>query len=195
MEFLFKVSGLIDAVNARIGQGLKWLVLAAVLLSAGNAVARRVFAVGSTGLVELQWYFFAALFLLGGGYAFLRNVHVRVDFISSRLTARGRSWIDIIGILFFLSPFCLLLIQLSWPLFIKAVVSGEMSSNAGGLIRWPVFLLVPLGMVLLLVQSASELIKRIAFLRGLIPDPLSHIKAGKDTPVAKPADNPPQEDK
>jgi TRAP-type mannitol/chloroaromatic compound transport system permease small subunit len=195
MKFLFKVSVLIDTLNGRIGRSIKWLVLAAVVLSAGNAVARRVFAVGSTGLVELQWYLFAALFLLGGGYAFLRNVHVRVDFISTRLTARGRSWIDIIGILFFLTPFCLLLIQLSWPLFIKAVVSGEMSSNAGGLIRWPVFFLVPLGMFLLLLQSASELIKRIAFLRGLIPDPLGHSQAGKDTPVAKPAGNPPSEDK
>ena len=195
MKYLFKVSGLIDAVNGRIGQGLKWLVLAAVLLSAGNAVARRVFSVGSTGLVELQWYLFAALFLLGGGYAFLRNVHVRVDFISTRLTAQGRSWIDIIGILFFLAPFCLLLIQLSWPLFIKAVVSGEMSSNAGGLIRWPVFFLVPLGMVLLLLQSASELIKRIAFLRGLIPDPLGHSQPAKDSPVTELVNVEPAEDK
>lgn len=195
MKFLFKVSGLVDALNSRIGWGIKWLVLAAVLLSAGNAIARRVFSVGSTGLVELQWYLFAALFLLGGGYAFLRNVHVRVDFISTRLTARGRSWIDIIGIIFFLAPFCLLLIQLSWPLFIKAVVSGEMSSNAGGLIRWPVFFLVPLGMVLLLLQSASQLIKHIAFLRGLIPDPLGHKQAGKDSPVTELVNVEPQEGK
>ena len=195
MKFLFKVSGLIDALNSRIGQGIKWIVFVVALLSAGNAVARRVFSVGSTGLVELQWYLFALLFLIGGGYAFLRNVHVRVDFVSTRLTARARSWIDIIGIIFFLAPFCVLLIQLSWPLFIKALVTGEMSSNAGGLIRWPVFLLVPLGMALLLLQSASELVKRIAFLRGLIPDPLAPSQPAKDSPVTELVNVEPAEDK
>ncbi len=195
MKFLFKVSGLIDAFNGRVGQGIKWLILAAVLLSAGNAIARKVFHTGSNAFTEMQWYLFSGVFLLGAGYAFLKNVHVRIDFVSSRLSARSRSWIDIAGILVFLAPLCLLLIQLSWPLFVKALYSGEMSSSATGLIRWPVFLLLPLGLALLLLQSASELIKRIAFLRGLIPDPLAHSQAGKDTPVAKPAGTPPSEDR
>jgi TRAP-type mannitol/chloroaromatic compound transport system permease small subunit len=195
MKFLFKLSGLVDALNGRVGSAIKWLVLGAVLLSAGNAIARRVFQVGNTGLVELQWYLFSGVFLLGGGYAFLRNVHVRVDFVSSRLTARGRSWVDIVGILVFLTPLCLLLIQLSWPLFIKALYSGEMSSNAGGLIRWPVFLLLPLGMALLLLQSASELIKRIGFLRRLIPDPLAHGKEENASPKETQGDNSSSEDR
>ncbi|MDP3097642.1 MAG: TRAP transporter small permease subunit, partial [Syntrophales bacterium] len=166
MKFLFKLSGLIDAFNGRVGLAIKWLILVAVLLSAGNAIARRVFHMGSTAFIEMQWYLFSGVFLLGAGYAFLKNVHVRIDFVSSRLSARTRSWIDIVGILVFLAPFCWLLIQLSWPLFLKAWYSGEMSQSAGGLIRWPVYLLLPLGMALLLLQSASELIKRIAFLRG-----------------------------
>jgi TRAP-type mannitol/chloroaromatic compound transport system permease small subunit len=144
-------------------------------------------------LLEVQWYLFSGVFLLGAGYAFLKNVHVRIDFVSSRLSARTRSWIDIVGILVFLAPFCWLLIQLSWPLFLKALYSGEMSQNAGGLIRWPVYFLLPLGMILLLLQSASELIKRFAFLRGLISDPLAHDQAENDSPEETQADNPPSE--
>jgi TRAP-type mannitol/chloroaromatic compound transport system permease small subunit len=193
MKFLFKLSGLVDALNGRIGRALKWLILAAVLLSAGNAIARKAFHTGSMALIEVQWYLFSGVFLLGAGYAFLKNVHVRIDFVSSRLSARTRSWIDIAGILVFLAPLCWLLIQLSWPLFVKAWQSGEMSQNAGGLIRWPVYLLVPLGMVLLMLQSASELIKRFAFLRGLIPDPLAHDRAEIDSPADTPADPPPAE--
>ena len=114
------------------------------------------------------------MFLLGAGYTFLHNAHVRIDFISGRLSARARNIIDIIGILVFLTPLAWILLQLSWPLFVNAWQSGEMSQNAGGLIRWPVLALVPLGMLLLLAQAASELVKRIAFLKGLIPDPLAH---------------------
>lgn len=193
MKFLFKLSGLVDAFNGRVGLAIKWLILVAVLLSAGNAIARRVFHMGSTAFIEMQWYLFSGVFLLGAGYAFLKNVHVRIDFVSSRLSARTRSWIDIVGILVFLAPFCWILIQMSWPLFVKAWYSGEMSQSAGGLIRWPVYLLLPLGMALLLLQSASELIKRIAFLRGLIPDPLAHGQEENASPEETQADNPPSE--
>jgi len=193
MKFLFKLSGLVDALNGRIGRSLKWLILAAVLLSAGNAIARKAFHTGSMALLEVQWYLFSGVFLLGAGYAFLKNVHVRIDFVSSRLSARTRSWIDIVGILVFLAPFCWLLIQLSWPLFLKALYSGEMSQNAGGLIRWPVYFLLPLGMILLLLQSASELIKRFAFLRGLISDPLAHVKEENASPEETQADTHPAE--
>jgi TRAP-type mannitol/chloroaromatic compound transport system permease small subunit len=174
MKFLLKLSSLIDWFNDRLGQGLMWLILAAVLISAGNAIVRKLFNMSSNALLEVQWYLFAAVFLLGAGYTFLKNAHVRIDFVSSRLSPRMRNWIDIIGIVLFLTPLCWLLIQMSWPLFVNAWESGEMSQNAGGLIRWPVYLLLPLGMTFLLLQGASELIKRFAFLRGFIPDPLAH---------------------
>jgi TRAP-type mannitol/chloroaromatic compound transport system permease small subunit len=189
MKHLLKLSALIDALNERVGKAIMWLILAVVLVSAGNAVSRKVFRMSSNALLDLQWYLYSCVFLLGAGYAFLKNVHVRIDFVSSRLSARGRSWVDIVGILVFLVPFCWMLIQMSWPLFVKAWQSGEMSQNAGGLIRWPVYLLMPSGLALLLVQSVSELIKRIAFLRGLIGDPLAHIVAD-DAPPAAPADDP-----
>jgi TRAP-type mannitol/chloroaromatic compound transport system permease small subunit len=183
MKYLLKLSGLIDALNERVGRAIMWLILAAVLLSAGNAIARKAFHMGSSAFTEMQWYLYSGVFLLGAGYAFLKNVHVRIDFVSGRLSARGRSWIDIVGIIVFLAPFCWMLIQMSWPLFVKAWHSGEMSQNAGGLIRWPVYLLLPVGLVLLLMQSVSELIKRIAFLRGLIHDPLAHDQVKDDSSV------------
>ncbi len=189
MNRLLKLSGLVDALNERVGKAVMWLILAVVLISAGNAVSRKVFRMSSNALLDLQWYLYSGVFLLGAGYAFLKNVHVRIDFISARLTARGRSWVDIVGIIVFLAPFCGMLIQMSWPLFLKAWQSGEMSQNAGGLIRWPVYLLIPSGLALLLIQSASELIKRIAFLRGLIPDPLGHAPA-ESAAAAPPADTP-----
>lgn len=190
MKFLLKLSSLIDAISGRIGQAIMWLILATVLLSAGNAIARKAFHAGSNAFTDMQWYLYSGVFLLGAGYAFLHNVHVRIDFVSSRLTPRGRSWIDIVGILLFLAPFCGMLIQMSWLLFVKAWQSGEMSQNAGGLIRWPVYLLMPTGLALLLMQSASEMIKRIAFLRGLIPDPLAHAPVDSEAPTAAPADSP-----
>jgi len=189
MKFLLKISVLIDALNERVGQIIMWLILVAVLLSAGNAIARKAFHAGSNALTDMQWYLYSGVFMLGAGYAFLKNVHVRIDFVSGRLSARGRSWIDIVGILLFLAPFCWIMILMSWPLFTNAWQSGEMSQNAGGLIRWPVYFLIPSGMALLLLQSASELIKRIAFLRGLIPDPLAQGHAENDSPEATPADN------
>ncbi|MEW6674336.1 MAG: TRAP transporter small permease subunit [Thermodesulfobacteriota bacterium] len=193
MKFLLKLSGLIDTLSEHVGRVIMWLILLAVLLSAGNAIVRKAFRMGSNAFLDMQWYLFSGVFLLGAGYAFLKNVHVRIDFVSSRLSARTRSWIDVVGILVFLAPLCWILIQMSWPLFVKAWQSGEMSQNAGGLIRWPVYLLIPAGMALLLLQSASEMIKRIAFLRGLIPDPLDHDQAGNDSPAAMSSDNPPLE--
>ncbi|GIK26259.1 MAG: C4-dicarboxylate ABC transporter substrate-binding protein [Betaproteobacteria bacterium] len=174
MNFLLKTSRLIDAANDRLGGVLIWLVLAAVLISAGNAIVRKAFNMSSNALLEIQWYLFSAVFLLGAGYAFLKNAHVRIDFISNHLSPKVRNVIDIVGILVFLGPLCILLIMLSWPLFENAWTSGEMSQNAGGLIRWPVMLMIPAGMALLLLQAISELIKRFAFLRGAIPDPLGH---------------------
>ncbi|MDQ3445236.1 MAG: TRAP transporter small permease subunit [Pseudomonadota bacterium] len=166
MKPLLALARLIDTVNRWVGAVIIWFVLAAVLISAGNAVLRKVFNVGSNAYLELQWYLFAAVFLLGAGYTFLRNAHVRIDFVSTRLSPRARNWVDILGIVVFLMPLCLILITLSWPLIVNAWVSGEMSQNAGGLVRWPVYFLLPAGMALLLAQSLSELIKRVAFLRG-----------------------------
>ena len=181
---MLRFSGLVDALNRRVGQALMWLILAAILISAGNAVVRKTFNMSSNALLEAQWYLFSAVFMLGAGYVLLKNAHVRIDFVSVRLSARGRSWIDILGILVFLMPLCWILIDLSWPLFVKAWNSGEMSQNYGGLIRWPAYLLIPLGMVLLLLQGVSELIKRCAFLRGLIPDPLARNSEDQAPPAA-----------
>lgn len=154
------------------------LVLATVLISAGNAIVRKAFDMSSNALLEIQWYLFAAVFMGAAGYVFLKNAHVRIDFISSRLSRRTNAWIDTLGIVVFTIPLCLILIDLSWPLFTKALSSGEMSQNAGGLIRWPVWMLMPLGFALLLLQSLSELVKRIAFLRGAIDEPFS-VEQGK----------------
>lgn len=174
MLSLLKLSRLIDAASDLIGKFVMWLILAATLISAGNAIIRKTFDVSSNAWLEIQWYLFAAVFLLGAGYAFLRNAHVRIDFISTKFSARTRNWIDIIGILVFLFPLCYMMITLGWPLFERAWTSGEMSSNAGGLIRWPVYALIPLGFAILFIQGISELIKRIAFLTGKGPDVLSH---------------------
>lgn len=174
MNVFLRISGLIDGLSTRIGKAIIWLILASVLLSTGNALARKIFSVGSNAFTEMQWYLYGAVFLLGAGYAFLKNAHVRIDFVSSHLTPKARSVIDILGILFILAPLCLFIVDLSWPLFMNAFLSKEMSSNPGGLIRWPVYLLLPVGMTLLLLQSISELIKRVAFLKGMIPDPIAH---------------------
>lgn len=173
MTPLLALSHQIDRFNDGIGKLIRWLVLAAVLISAGNAIVRKAFSIGSNSFLEIQWYLFAAVFMLGAGYAFLRNVHVRIDFVSSKLSKRTNTIIDILGIIIFLIPLCIILINLSWPLFYSAWKLGETSTNAGGLIRWPVLILIPLGFGLLLMQACSELIKRIAFLKGLIPEPFS----------------------
>jgi TRAP-type mannitol/chloroaromatic compound transport system permease small subunit len=174
MPFLLQFSRLVDALSDAIGKLAMWAILLATFISATNAVVRKTFGVSSNAWLEIQWYLFAAVFMLGGGYAFLRNAHVRIDFLSNRFTARTRNWIDIGGILIFLLPLCYLMFFEGWPLFERAWTTGEMSSNAGGLIRWPVFALIPLGFALLALQGISELIKRVAFLRGQGPDVLSH---------------------
>lgn len=154
-----------------IGAGVKWLVLLVVIISAGNAIIRKAFRISSNAALETQWYLFAAIFMLAAGYTFLKNAHVRIDFVSSRLSKRTNAWIDVVGIIAVLTPFCILMIKLGWPLFFNAWNSGEMSSNAGGLVRWPVYLMIPLGFLILLIQGVSELIKRVAFLRGVLHDP------------------------
>lgn len=173
MTPLLALSRLIDKISAGIGKFTMWLILATTLISAGNAIVRKIFNVSSNSLLEIQWYLFAAVFLLGTGYGFLRNSHVRIDFISSKLSPRARNWIDTVGIVAVLLPLCLMTIELSWPYLVRAYQSGEMSQNAGGLIRWPAYALIPLGFGLLLLQSLSELVKRLAFLLGQGPDVLS----------------------
>jgi TRAP-type mannitol/chloroaromatic compound transport system permease small subunit len=173
MNFLFALSRRIDRFTEFIGRNVAWLVLAAVLISAGNAVLRKAFNISSNAFLEVQWYLFAAVFMLGAGYAFLHNVHVRIDFIANKLSRRTNAVIDALGIVIFLFPLCLIMITLSWPLFVNAWDSGEMSQNAGGLIRWPVYLLIPVGFTVLLLQGLSELVKRLAFLQGAIPEPFS----------------------
>lgn len=174
MTALLRLSQWIDSFSELIGKTIRWLVLGAVLISAGNAIIRKAFNIGSNAFLEIQWYLFAAVFMLGVGFVFMRNAHVRIDFISSKFSARGRNWVDVIGILVFVFPLCYMMATLGWPLFVNAYESGEMSSNAGGLIRWPVYALIPAGFALLALQSLSELIKRIAFLTGNGPDVLAH---------------------
>lgn len=181
MSFLLSLSRLIDAINERVGRSVLWLVLIAVVISAGNALVRKLFNTSSNALLEIQWYLFAAIFMLASGYTFLRNEHVRIDVLSSRLSPRGRNLMDIFGILFFLMPMVGLILWLSWTPFMLSFASGEMSQNPGGLLRWPVKLLLPAGLLLLLLQAVSELIKRVAFLVGCIPDPLSK----RATPTAE----------
>ena len=173
MDALLKLSATVDAFTNFIGKLIRWLVLGSVLISAGNALIRKIFNISSNGFLEIQWYLFAGVFLLGSGFAFMRNVHVRIDFISSKLSKRTNTIIDILGIVVFIVPLCLMMVWLSWPLFSTALSTGEMSQNAGGLIRWPAYLLMPLGFGLLLVQALSELVKRIAYLKGLRDEPMS----------------------
>jgi TRAP-type mannitol/chloroaromatic compound transport system permease small subunit len=173
MTALLKLSGAIDRLNELIGKVIMWLVLAAVLISSGNAIIRKAFNIGSNAFLEIQWYLFSAVFMLGVGYVMLKNAHVRIDFISARLSKRTNAIIDAIGIVVFTIPLSAIMMDLGWPLFIRALQSGEMSQNAGGLIRWPAMMLIPLGFAILLSQSVSELIKRVAFLQGLRDEPFS----------------------
>ena len=171
MHFLLRVSGLIDALNERVGKIVGWAVLLSVLVSAINASLRYSLDIASNAWLELQWYLFAAVFLLCSGYTLLRNEHIRIDILAGRFSRRVQTWIDIIGTIFFLLPMAILIMWLSWPVFWDSYVGHEMSSNAGGLVRWPVKILIPIGFFLLALQGLSELVKRIAFLQGLIPDP------------------------
>jgi TRAP-type mannitol/chloroaromatic compound transport system permease small subunit len=173
MRFFIKLSRYIDALNEWVAKWTIWLVLIVTLISAGNAVVRKIFNVSSNGLLEIQWYLFSAIFLLCAGYALLRNAHVRIDILTSRLGQRAAAWIDIFGTLFFLFPAAAAITWFSWGVFVEAWHSGEVSANQGGLIFWPARLLVPVGFALLLLQGLSELIKRIGFLSGRLPAPLA----------------------
>jgi len=171
MHALLRLSRWIDALTECVGRAASWLILLAVLISAGNAVARYAFNVSSNAWLEVQWYLFAAVFLLCAGYALKHNQHVRIDVLAGRLSRRGQVGIEIFGTLFFLLPAAALILWLSWPVFVDSWRSGEVSSNVDGLALWPARLLVPAGFALLVLQGVAELIKRVAFLRGLIPDP------------------------
>ncbi|MBI5722314.1 MAG: TRAP transporter small permease subunit [Burkholderiales bacterium] len=176
MQALLKLSGLIDRANLWLGKFIMWLVLAAVIISAGNAILRKAFNIGSNAWLEIQWYLFAGVFMLGVGYVMLKNAHVRIDFISSKLSRRTNAIIDSAGIVVFTIPLALIMLWLGWPLFERAWITGEMSENAGGLIRWPVLALLPAGFIILAAQALSELIKRLAFLSGHRDEPFSEVE-------------------
>jgi TRAP-type mannitol/chloroaromatic compound transport system permease small subunit len=166
MKIWITLADFIDAVNERVGRLTRWFVLAATLISALNALARYGLGMSSNAWLEMQWYLFGAIFLLAAGYTLKHNGHVRIDVFYGRWPARTRAWIDLFGTLLFLLPLCALMARLSWPGFVESFSRGEISPDAGGLIRWPVRLLIPLGFALLGLQGVSEIIKRIAFLRG-----------------------------
>jgi len=170
MSLILKISRAIDAVTELFGRYVSWFVLAAVLVSAANAISRKAFNVSSNAWLELQWYFFGAVFMLTAADALRRNAHVRIDIVTSMLTQKTRDVIDLVCHITFLTPFCILMSWLSWTFFLRAALSGETSSNFGGLVIWPARFLILLGFVLLLFQAVSEIIKRIAVLRGVSID-------------------------
>lgn len=171
MSALLRLSTAIDAVTAFIGRSVSWLILIAVLVSAGNAIIRKAFDTSSNAWLELQWYLYGAVFLLAAAYTLQRNEHVRIDIVTSGFPKIARDWIDLLGHIFFLMPFCLLMVYLAWPFFFNSFNNGEISLNAGGLVIWPAKLLILCCFVLLTAQAISEIIKRIAVIRGLIEDP------------------------
>jgi TRAP-type mannitol/chloroaromatic compound transport system permease small subunit len=168
MSVLLGLSRAIDWVNAQFGVIANWLVLFACLISAGNAASRYLFSISSNGWLEIQWYMFGGMVLLGAPYTLKMNEHVRVDLVYGLVSERTRIWIDIIGGFLFLLPICVILIYFTWPWFVQSWASNEASSNAGGLVRWPVKLLLPLGFALMALQGVSEIIKRIAALEHVI---------------------------
>ncbi len=176
MQSFLKISTAIDAINNRIGQTVKWLILAAVIVSTANAIIRKVFNVSSNSWLELQWYLFGTVFMLGAAYTFLKNEHIRIDIVTGNFSKRVRDWIDIIGHVLFLLPFAWIMIYHSVPFFYRSFLIGESSMNAGGLTVWPAKILLPIGFILLFAQGISELIKRIAILRGEMVDP--HVFVG-----------------
>jgi TRAP-type mannitol/chloroaromatic compound transport system permease small subunit len=180
VQSLLVFSRLIDRLNERVGRTVYWMVLAAVLVSSGNAVVRYLFDYSSNGWLELQWYLYTSFFLIGAGYTLLRNEHVRIDIIYSRLMPRTRAWIDVLGGIFFLLPMALVIMTLAWPVFTASFALHETSPSANGLLRWPVKLMMPVGFFLLALQGVSEIIKRAAFLMGLIPDPTPRHAHGAD---------------
>lgn len=177
MQGLMKLSRAIDWLNAQVGKYAIWIILASTAISTLNAIVRKVFNMSSNAYLEVQWYLFAWSFLIAAGFTLLHREHVRIDVLNSRLSKRTQMWIDILGFALFLTPLCLVVLYYTVPMLISQYQSGEMSGNSGGLIRWPVWLALPVGFTLLLLQGWSELIKRVAFLRGDGPDPT--LKAGE----------------
>ena len=171
MRSLLALSRLIDAVNNAVGRSISWLILVVVVISTANALSRKFLHSSSNAWLELQWYLFGALFLLASGYTLLKNDHVRVDILAQKLSKRAQIGIEIFGVLFFLLPACGLIMWHAWPMFWDSYVSNEVSSNSGGLVRWPVKLLIPVGFSLLIAAALSHMIKCIAYLMGLGPDP------------------------
>jgi len=171
VKFLLSVARRIDSFNEVVGRAAAWLILAAVLVSTGNAVVRYALNMGSNAWLELQWYLFATVFLLGSAWTLRRNEHIRIDVVVSRFSPRVHAWIDILGGILFLLPMCAVILWSAVPFAIDAIRTGEVSTNAGGLIIWPAKILIPIGFVLLTLQGCSEIVKRFAYLAGLIsPD-------------------------
>ena len=177
MQALLALSRAIDRLNAFVGKYSIWLIFAATLISALNAIVRKAFVMSSNAFLEVQWYFFAWSFVIAAGYTLLHREHVRIDVVNSRLSKKTQVWIDIFGFAFFLTPLCVTILWLSMPVVIQMYQSGEVSGNPGGLIRWPVWMALPVSFSLLLLQGWSELIKCLAFLRGQGPDPTVKIDA------------------
>lgn len=175
MTGLLALSSTIDRINTTIGRLVSWLILLAILVSATNAIVRKVFSVSSNAWLELQWYLFGAAFMLAAAYTLLENEHVRIDILYGTWSRRVQHWIDLLGTLFFLMPFTMLMIWLVWPSLQGSWRTGEISSNAGGLIVWPAKAALLAGFILLFFQGISEIIKKIAVMRGLIPDTNAHV--------------------
>lgn len=166
-----KLSEYIDRANSWIGRSAAWLILIAVLVSAGNAVIRKGLGISSNAWLELQWYLFGAVFMLGASWTLARDEHVRIDVVTAHLSKRTRDWIDLCCHVLFLMPFAILMSWLSWPFFMNSYKSGEMSMNAGGLIIWPAKILILVGFIMFTIQGISEIIKKVAILRGGVTAP------------------------
>ncbi len=171
------LSRFIDRGNEIIGKTVGWLILAAILLSAGNAVVRKLFNTSSNALLEAQWYLYGAAFLLAAAYTLKQNEHIRIDIVYGALSRRTQHWIDLLGHLFFLMPFAILMDVYFTSYVLQSYHSGEVSNNAGGLVLWPAKALLLVGMLLLTLQGVSEIIKKIAVMRGVIPDPTPFVSA------------------
>jgi TRAP-type mannitol/chloroaromatic compound transport system permease small subunit len=171
MQGLLGLSRFIDAFNERVGRTLAWLILGAVIISTVNALIRKIFNISSNAWLEAQWYLFGAVFLGCAAYTLLKNEHIRIDIVSSKMSQRYRNTIELIGHICFVMPLCIMMIYYGFPFFYSSFRIGEMSTNAGGLIQWPAKLMIPLGFCMLFAQAISETIKRLAFMQGLAPDP------------------------
>lgn len=174
MRFLLAFSRLVDSLNERVGRLTAWLVLACVLISAANAVARYGLNFSSNAFLEIQWYLYSIVFLCAAGYTLKHNAHVRIDLVSGRLSRRARAWIDVFGGLFMLLPACAIILWFGWSAFLESYRINEVSGDAGGLLRWPIKFVVPLAFLLLILQGVSETIKRVAYLRGMLGEDAPH---------------------